>query len=279
MVGWFSNYPALVWGTLLLLAMCIAAWAGKRLHRYLAGRRGDDAEYETQEGYTMSAVVTLLIFMVGFVFAIGLDRFEARRQLVVDDAIAIEDLYLKSQILEEPHRSRMSDILTRYTDNRILLAQEVPAKRDAALAENDKLIKQLWIATAGAFQTVKGLDFSSAFVDSANRVISMNSARSAARNARIPDSVFMLLFVYAVVTAMMFGYVLKGRRGRISGVAMLVLCTLAIILLVDLNRPVTGFIRESQQPMERLGRWMHANPAASFGPTVQPQPLPANSPQ
>ncbi len=271
MFDWIFNFPATLWGLALLIAMILAAVAGQRLHRRLAEQRGQDAEYETQEGYTLSSVITLLIFMIGFIFAIALDRFETRRQLVVDDSLAIEELYLKSQVLEEPHRARLSDILMRYTDNRIMLAKEGPEKRERALVENDRLTKELWVATMTAFQTVRGIDFSSAFVDSANRVISMNSARAAARNARIPATVFMLLFVYATATALMFGYVLQGRRGRIAGVTLLLLCILAIVLLIDLNQPVTGLVRESQQPMERLSGWMHANPSASFGTVVAPE--------
>jgi hypothetical protein len=263
--------PAVVWGVLLLIAMAVAAFAGQRFHRYLAGRRGQDTEYETQEGYTVSSVVTLLIFMVGFTFAIAADRFEARRQLVVDDALAIEELYLKAQILDEPHRSNISNILTRYADNHILLAQERRADRGTSLAENERLEKELWIAVMAGFQTVRGIDFSSAFVDSANRVVEMNSARIAARNAQIPDTVFVLLYIYAIATALMFGYVLKGRPGRISGIALLALCTLSIMLLVDLNQPVSGAIRESQVPMERLSWWMHSNPSASFGQPAIPE--------
>jgi len=272
------NFPAMEWGAMLVAAMVLAALAGQRLNRYLAGRRGQDAGHEAQEGYTISSVVPLLIFLIGFVFAIALDRFEARRQLVVDDAAAIEELYLKAQILEQPHRSNISALLTRYTDNRIMLGQASQSERGGVLAENNRLTKQLWIATMAAFQTIKGIDFSSSFVDSANRVIELNSARIAARTARIPNSIFVLLFLYSIATALMFGHVLKGRRGRIAGVTLLALCALAIMLLVDLNQPVTGAIRESQQPIQRLSKWMHANPSASFGqPIVSPPAAPGGT--
>ena len=267
------NFPAVLWGIVLLAVLFAAAFAGHALHRRVAGRAGQDAEYEVQEGYTISSVVTLLIFLIGFVFAIALDRYEARRQLVVDDALAIEKFYLQAQLLDEPYRSDISRLLVRYTDNRLVLAQGKPSEMSAAIAENNQLTKELWVATIAAFQTIRGIDFSSAFVDTANNVIELNSARIAARSARIPASVFLLLTVYAVATALMFGYVLHGRRGRISGVALLVLCTLAIVMLVDLNQPVTGWIRESQQPVQRLSGWMHANPSASFGEPAIPDPV------
>jgi hypothetical protein len=260
--SWLNLFPAVVWGILLFAAMLLAALLGHVLHLRLA-RRGESRD-EPQEGYVVSSVVTLLAFMIGFTFAIGLDRFEQRRELVVEDAQAIEKLYLQAQILEEPHRSRLSSLLVRYTDNLIELAQDKPGEQDRALAESNRLLRDIWTATIPAFDSVKGMDFSSAFVEAANSVFEVDTARRAARNARIPSEVFVLMFGYAIVTALVFGYVLQGRRGRVSGALLLVLCVTAIVLLIDLNQPVTGAIRESQQPIEILSKWLHANPPPTF---------------
>ena len=266
----FLRYPGTVWGILLLLALLGAGLVGLALQIRSVKSGGPDKWDETQEGYIVSAVVTLLAFMIGFTFALALDRFEGRRQLVGQDARAIEELYLKAQILEEPHRSAVSNILVQYTDNRIQLASLRSNELGKAEALNDKLTKDLWKASMAAFQTIRGIDFSSAFVDSANRVIDLNSARIAARKAQIPGEVLLALFIYAVVTAAILGYVLKGRRSRVAGVTLLFLYVMLMSLLIDLNQPTTGFIRESQGPMEHLSRWMHANNSASFGPSQLP---------
>jgi hypothetical protein len=259
------RFPAVSLGLFLLVAMVLAAAAGRALRRRWLGASDKDADNEAQEGYIVSSVVTLLIFMIGFTFAIVLDRFESRRQLVGEDARAIQQLYLQAQILDEPHRSRLSGLLVHYTDNRILLAQQARGELKDTMAENDRLLHALWTATIAAFGSIRGIDFSSAFVDSSNKVIEMNAARIAARGARIPTAVFVLVFAYTVVTASVFGYVLQGHKGRVSSSVLMILCVAVIMLLTDLNQPVSGWIRESQQPMQILSQWMHANPPESFG--------------
>lgn len=265
MFSWLYLLPATIWGILLLAAMLLAALLGHALNSRMERRARQDSRDDTQEGYIVSSVVTLLAFMIGFTFAIALDRFEQRRLLVVEDAQAIEKLYLQAQILEEPHRSRLSNLLVRYTDNLIELAREKPGdQRDRALEESNRLLRDIWTATIPAFDSVRGIDFSSAFVETANNVLEVDAARRAARNARIPSEVFAMMFGYAIVTALVFGYVLQGRKGRISGALLLVLCVTAMMLLLDLNQPVTGSIRESQQPLEVMSKWLHANPPGSF---------------
>lgn len=273
MFDWLIHIPLWLLGLLLFAAMVAAMLAGIALRRRNERRDPLFAETrsDTQEGYIVSSVLTLLGLLIGFTFALAVDRYEARRLLVLDDANAIETLYLRAQLLEEPHRSRFSDLLVGYTDNHVQLAQmEETDEARRLLGANDRLLADLWTATVPAFETIRGIDFSSSFVDSVNQVIELDAARKAARTAQIPGAVFGVLFVYAIITAAVLGYVLVGRRGRLSGVALLGLFTLSLMLLSDINRPVTGTIRESQAPMERLQRMLRSNPPALFDRLRQP---------
>jgi Na+/H+-translocating membrane pyrophosphatase len=101
-------------------------------------------------------------------------------------------------------------------------------------------------------------------VDSVNQVIALDVARKAARKAQIPAGILFVLYVYSIVSALMLGYVLKGRQGRIAGAFLLALFTLSLALLSDINQPLTGTIRESQAPMERLRETLRASPPALF---------------
>src|SRR4249919_1533440 len=96
MFDWLYNLPAILWGLLLLVTMLAAALAGRALYGRLLRSIGKGSFDDTQQGYIVSAAVTLLGFMIGFTFAIALDRFEGRRQLVGEDARAIEKFYLQT---------------------------------------------------------------------------------------------------------------------------------------------------------------------------------------
>ena len=80
---------------------------------------GSGLATDNQEGYIVSGVLGLLALMLGFTLAMAVDRFDTRRVLVLQDANAIGTTYLRAQLLDEPHRSRISRLLVDYTDNRI----------------------------------------------------------------------------------------------------------------------------------------------------------------
>jgi hypothetical protein len=247
----------------MLSAMFAAALAGVVLRGHRE-RAGTAEVSNSQEGYVVSAVLGLLALLMGFTFALAIDRFETRRVLVLHDANAIGTAYLRSQLLREPHRSRMSGLLVAYTDNMILLAKAQQGQTRALLAKDDRLLTDLWSATAAAFDSIRGLDFSSTFVSSVNTVIDLDASRRAARLARVPTEVFGVLLIYLVVTAALLGYVLLGWRTRIAGAVPLALLSVSFLLVIDIDRPTTGNIQETQGPMEQLQKSLHSQPPAVF---------------
>lgn len=264
--GWLNNAPLLILGGGTLILMTMAVGAGVALRAWNDGGRqiGKKGEDGGLEGYVVSAVLGLLALLMGFTFSLAVDRFETRRTLVLEEANAIGTTYLRAQLLEQPHRERISRLLVNYTDNRIALAKAPPDRVAPLLAANDRMLTDLWAATASAFVTIKGIDFSSTFVDGVNNVIDLDAARKTARMARVPSEVFFVLFVYLIVTAGVLGYVFVGTRGRGAAIFMLVLLTLSLLLILDIDRPNKGGIRESQTAMEQLRATFKSQPPIVF---------------
>lgn len=258
--------PIWLLGLMLFLATFAAAMVGSLLARQdrLPDRWGQLSE--AQIGYVLSAVYALLGLLVGFTFSVAVERYHHRRELMVQDANAIEQLYLRAQLLDEPHRSRFSDLMVRYAENHIALAQVDRRDADATklVAEDNALLRDLWTATVPAFQSIRGIDFSSSFVDSVSQVIWTDAERKASREAQIPRTVIWMLFFYSIVAALLLGGVMKSRKGEIVSVALLGLSTLALMLVTDINRPVGGTIREPQGPMIRMLARLKANPPAVY---------------
>jgi hypothetical protein len=251
----------------LFAMMGAAAVLGALLNRRPMGRHGVVAEAESgQEGFVISAVLGLLALLLSFTFSIAVDRFDARRLLVLEEANAIGTTYLRAQLLPEPHRARISNLLVRYTDNRIKLAKAAPRStvQQQFLQTNDAMITDLWAATSAAFDSIKGLPFSAEFLNSVNAVIDLDTSRKVARIARVPTEVFGVLVVYLAATAGVLGYGLKGRRAQREAGILLALLTLSLILIIDINRPVEGGVSESQLPMEELQKSLAAHAPKVF---------------
>ena len=272
---WLSSANLLLVAITLFAGMCVAAGIGVLLNRRHAREvarlkaAGEAEKSEGQEGYIVSAVLGLLALLLGFTFSLAVDRYETRRHLVLDEANAIGTTYLRAQLLPEPHRTRMTDLLTRYTDNRILLAEAKPDKIPPLLATNDALVTDMWAATAAAFESIRTLDFSSAYLDSVNAVVDLDASRKTARAARVPPEVFVVLFIYLFTTAGVLGYVLKGFRGRMSAAFLLGLLTLSLLLIIDIDRPMMGGVTEGQAPMEQL-RASFSKPTSVYDKWRQP---------
>lgn len=259
---WLSAAPLPLIAVALFLGMMLAAGIGAGLRLWREWRH--EEKEEGQEGYIVSAVLGLLALLMGFTFSLAVDRFEARRVLVLEEANAIGTTYLRAQLLSEPHRARMSDILIRYTENRILLAKADPRDRAPLMRTNNQLVTDMWTATSAAFPSIQGLDFSSAYLDSVNHVIDLDASRKTARMARVPAGVFLVLFVYLFTTAAVLGYVLQGVRGRMAASFLLGLLTLSLLLILDIDRPLGGGVGESQGPMEALRDTLRSQPASVF---------------
>ena len=266
---WLGQTPTWITGILLFLFLMLAFFAGTRLRAMRKAqhdREGDDGS--GQEGYVVSGVLGLLALLLGFTFSIAVDRFDARRVMVLEEANAIGTAYLRSQLLEDPHRTRMSNILRDYTENRVVLAQEKAGseKQIAMLKKNDALLVDLWSATVASFDSIRNIDFSSALVESVNAVIDDDSARKAARLAHVPIGVFVVLFIYILISACMLGYVLgeAGRRSQLGGSVFILLLSMSMMLIIDIDKPTTGWVRESQMPMILLRDSIRQQPPGSY---------------
>lgn len=255
-------------GLALLIAMFLASTLGEWLNGVAARakkakRAGDDDD--GGDTYIVSATLGLLALLMGFTFSLAVDRFEARRQLVVQEANAIGTTYLRTQMLEPVDRARISKMLVDYTDNRIILAKANIKDVPPLLAKNDQMLTDLWTATRAAWPSIKGLDFSSAYLDSMNNLIDLDAARKAARLARVPSAVFFVLFIYVITSAGVLGFAGANKtEGRGATAFLYILLVISLLLTLDIDRPRSGRVTESQAPMERLRDSLAKQPPAVF---------------
>lgn len=257
-----DDIPLFVIAIGITFLMVSAAMLGYRLRQVVVGSDVSGSN-DNQEAYVVSAVLGLIALFMGFTLALSLDRFETRRTLVLEEANALGTAYLRTQLLPEPHRARLTALLTSYLDNRIALGDSPPDQVER-FKVNDQLLADLWAATAAAFDAVKQFDFSTSYLDSINAVIDLDTSRKTAHAARVPIVVFVVLFCFILVGSGLLGYVLTGRRGRLTAGTLLLMLALALLLMMDIDRPSRGLIQETQGPLEALQRSIATEPPAAF---------------
>ena len=267
--GWLTKWLSslsLTGLTLFMLAtMLLAAFAGHCVHRWVRRRaQADDEGSHNQESYLVGSMLGFLALLMAFSFSMALDRYEERRHLVIQEANAIGTAYLRTQLLDEPHRGRLSRLLVAYTDNRIALGTGNHAGLDRQLAINDQLLTNIWAAVTAARDSANAHGITTAVLITFNEVIDLDTERKVARQVRVPAPVLLLLYWFLILTAAVVGYVLDERRARLGAFVLFALLSMYVSIIADLNRPASGNIRESQDPMLMLRQSMKSQPPAAF---------------
>lgn len=223
--------------------------AGLRVHRC-----GDDARRSLIGGIE-NAVLGLLALLLGFTFAMALDRFDRRRELVVKEANAIGTTWLRAAMLPEPHVVPVKELLRRYVDTRVGFhsGMDDPAVFAQAIRTGAEIQNELWChaeeAAKEAPTHITGL-----FIESLNETIDTSAERIAAARARIPGGVTVLLLTVAAFGcfASNYGAGALGRRFVLNAVMLPLVIALTMAVILDFDQSRRGFIQLSIQPLIEL---------------------------
>jgi hypothetical protein len=219
------------------------------------GHREDDDH--TFENLTASAVLGLLALLLGFSFSLALDRFDVRRSMTLQEANAIRTMYARSQLIDEPDRSRLGDLLRKYTAHRIRVARIANPGGQRRVSERTEVYRdEISAATLIAMRPIRDTEFGASFMESANATLNIGAARKAARMATIPVRVLDMLILCMAVTSVTVGFVMDRGQGRWAAAALLLMLSMSYGLILDIDQPNRGAIRENQEPMEDLLRSM-----------------------
>ena len=243
-LGNYELLPILLVSVAALLAACeFGRWLGVRI-----GNRGEE-DISTLEG----AVLGLLALMIGFTFAMSLARFEGRREAILVEANSIGTTAPRARLLPAPHNTESVKLLKDYVQIRLDITRRVPspAELSAAITRSSVIQEALWQQAKAVAATDNGMVPTGLFIQSLNEMIDNQQKRLTAVHNRVPNLVFLSLYGVAAVASAFAGYAggLGKRPSRFPAYVMIVLVCAVILMIQDLDRPLSGFIAYSQQPM------------------------------
>ena len=168
---------------------------------------------------------------------------------MVDEANSIGTTYLRAGYLPEPASSQIRELLRQYVPLRLTVTDS--ADTEADIAASTAIHTKLWaIAEEVARTTDKG-DLVALFIELLNETIDLHETRITARNARVPETVVLLLIGGSILSLAMVGFSagLTRRRSLLSAAVLVIALGAVITIVVDLDRPREGLIQVSQQPL------------------------------
>ncbi len=104
-----------------LAVVALLATAGEIGFRRGVRQRESKESFRSLMSGTGAAMLGLLGLLLGFTLSMAVSRWDARRDVIVDEANAIGTLWLRAGLLEEPLRADLRKSLHDYTDARIAL--------------------------------------------------------------------------------------------------------------------------------------------------------------
>ena len=252
-----------VWGFFLFIALItlLPIEVGQRLGA--RRRRLTDHEPEGPVGAVVGATLALLGFMVALTLGAASNRFDARKEALIDGVNAIETAYRNTSLLPEPHKGEVRTLLREYVAVRLEMPQyfdepEELRKLDARV----RLLQQsLWSHAEALAIVDRSSEIYALFTSSLNEVFQIHNKRVIlGAQHRIPFPVWAVLMFVTVTTmaGVGFQFGLVGRRSVTADVMLALTFALLMAIIFDLDQPDKGLIGVSQQPMYELRDRMNA---------------------
>ena len=226
---------------------------------YRLGRRAHKKHAQEKESAisNMSGVILgLLAFILAFTFGIVTNRFDTRRNLVLDEANAIQTAYARTDFLPDSDRILATDLLRKYVDIRLEMTTKSKEEQiQETLKEATRIQRQLWEMAVVNAQLDLNSDVASLYIESLNEMTNIQSSRVViGLHTRIPFAIWIMLFIFISLGVFSIGYMtaIAGSKRTTISVMLAISFSLVITMIATMDRPLNRYINVSQLPLEIL---------------------------
>lgn len=228
----------------LFIGIIVCFEIGYRLGTYRSQRI--DAWHEGL-GAIEAAVFALLGLLLAFSFSGAATRFDARRDLIVQEANAIGTAYLRLDTLPVADQSEARRLFRDYLDARLRAYRKLPdlAAAKIEMAHATEIQKAIWTDAVAASRTDPAQAASRLLLPALNEMFDVTTTRLVVLEIRLPTLILVLLLSVALLSGLMAGHTMAQQRHR-SWMHILVyalVISVTIYEVIDLDSPRSGFIR------------------------------------
>lgn len=230
---------------LLLVGMVLVAelglWVGRRRLRGLPHGAA------LQSGAFEASMLGLLGLLLAFTFSGAGERFDLRRALIVQETNDVGTAWLRLDLLPGDAREEARTAFRAYFDARLdfyrALARGEPP--DAAQRAIDERRGELWDLCVAAASRTPDTGARIILLPALNAMFDTGTERTLQLLVHPPLVVYLLLFVLALVSALLVGHGAAERPGRdwMQRITYAVIVSLTVYVTLDLELPRQGLVR------------------------------------
>ncbi|HET9373521.1 MAG TPA: hypothetical protein VFO40_01005 [Chthoniobacterales bacterium] len=199
-------------------------------------------------GAVVGVVFSLLGLLLAFTFSGAASRFDARRQLAVQEINTLSKAYYLLDLFPESIRAKLKNSFRGYLDAELEAIKALPDIRLAkrAYSRSSALKLDIQNQVIAACQN-PGTQTLSAYVllPAVNEWIANSTNRVVAANTHPPFAIYAVLVGLALVSSLIAGYAMAEAKVRswLHIVVFAAVITVTIYVIIDLELPRIGFIR------------------------------------
>ena len=252
------NFPLLV-SLVLLGLLYTTVRVADALRKRTASPNGSP---QTDTSLLVSATLTLLYFIIGFTFAMAINRYDLRKNCEQAEAVAIGTEFSRADLLAPADSAKVRKLLKTYLDQRVLYYTTRSSGRASEIsAYTDRLQTDLWSnlrpAVASVPPPLMGL-----LVTGMNDVVNSQRNSQAAWLNRIPIAAWILMATIAMGCCWVVGYRARGTDWLAFMIVPLS-ASVSFFLIADLDSPRGGAIRVTPQNLSILSQSLTSESAGA----------------
>jgi len=242
-----------------LIVVLIPIYIGQRYGIYR--KKKSENLQNASVGSVVAAAFGLLAFMLAFTFQIAAGRYEARKELLLEEVTNIRTTWLRAGVVPEPFRSDTRKLLLEYVDLRVDLSND-PSKLSSAMSRSQQILDKFWESVEILAERDRSSEMYSLFTSSVNDLVdNYNHRITMTFEYRIPPAILWVLFIIAFLSMLALGYQfgISGKGSFRINLLLAIVFALVMFLILALDRPETGLAKLNQKPMFTLQKQIHGN--------------------
>jgi hypothetical protein len=240
---WPTYVDIIIFITIMVVCM---RWG----HRMKKKKVKQDPLFKPEEGSAIEgSLLGLLALLLAFTFSMAAERFEERRKVVIEEANDIASAIHNADLYSDGVKKEIRNYLQQYVEARIdyFEARRDQEKIAAALIKTSSLQDKLFSVAIDDARNKEVLTRAQLMMPVLQAMDENVSVRENLRLATVPVLVYLLLLLLCFTASFMVGYKQPEKKlDRIMMWIFIVMTSLAIYLIVDLDRPRSGLITNYQ---------------------------------
>jgi len=224
---------------------------------FTLGRRFRDkmSEGDTPPiGSVIGALFALLAFMLALTFSSASNRYDTRKQLLLNEVNAIGTAFLRANFLENEDTQDSQKLLKYYVQRRMNVINDSDSL-NVLMVDSVRIHKELWDIVLKYPKGHVGGALTAFYAAALNDMFDLHNSRVVVGvSYHVHPSIWAVLLSISALSMAALGFQFAYSGGRRVWLCMLLATTFSLVLFLieDLDRPDQGTVRVNQEPMAVL---------------------------